>query len=75
MFVCVGEFSTWVRRAALELICASADLIGPAAAHTRILPLLEPFLKYDIVFVDKQSLLPALKEPFSKFVAVKISDP
>lgn len=60
------HFSGWVRNACINFLLAAASVLGDVRAHCRMLPCLEAFLTFPIVFVNRQTLTAALKTPLDK---------
>ena len=63
--LCV-HYSAWVRNACVNFLLTAANMLGDVRAHCRMLPVLEPFLQFSIVFINRQTLSGALKPPIDK---------
>ena len=61
----VVHYSAWVRNACVNFLLTAANILGDVRAHCRMLPLLEPYLQFTIIFITRQTLTAALKPPLS----------
>mmetsp|Transcript_108278 Transcript_108278/g.132104 ORF Transcript_108278/g.132104 Transcript_108278/m.132104 type:complete len:145 (+) Transcript_108278:1-435(+) len=52
----ICHYSCWVRNACLNFLIKSAHVLGDVRSHCRMIPLLEPFLKTNIVYVNRLTL-------------------
>lgn len=59
----VCHYSAWVRNGCINFILAVTKALGEVRAHCRLLPILEPFLAYPIVVINRSTLLYGLKPP------------
>lgn len=62
----VCHYSAWVRNACVNFLLTAALILGEIRAHCRMLPLLEPYLMYQIVYLDRRSLTNSLKPPLNQ---------
>eukprot|EP01083_Nonionella_stella_P114538 338781_1 len=62
----VVHYSAWVRNTCVNFLLSAAAMLGDVRAHCRMLPLLEPYLEYQIVFINRETLTAALKPPLSR---------
>ena len=61
----VVHYSAWVRNSCVNFLLTAANILGDVRAHCRMLPLLEPYLQFPIVFINRQTLTASLKSPLS----------
>ncbi|KAL8673382.1 MAG: hypothetical protein Q9168_002172 [Polycauliona sp. 1 TL-2023] len=58
----------WIREAAVHFISASTQFLSVADIHCMVLPLIRPYIKFQIVDLSESSILNALKRPLPRNV-------
>ncbi|KAI4272359.1 MAG: hypothetical protein LQ337_005359 [Flavoplaca oasis] len=58
----------WIREAAVHFISASTQFLSAADIHCMVLPLVQPYMKFQIVNLSENDILNALKRPLPRNV-------
>ena len=61
----VVHYSAWVRNSCVNFLLTAAGVLGDVRAHCRMLPILEPYLQFPIVFITRETLTASLKQPLT----------